>query len=230
MIRVLVVDDEPVTADAHAEYVARIDGFELAGIAHTGSDALRHITDSVRPGGTPITLVLLDMHLPDRNGLDVCRSIRAVRLPIDVIAITAERDLPLVREALSVGVVQYLIKPFGFPAFAEKLASFAAYHARLASQGPPTTQAEVDSALSALRRSGSTALPKGIAPDTLAAITARLSLEHRAFSATELSEQNGLSRVTARRYLEHLADIGHVRRSSRHGGAGRPEIEYRWIR
>jgi len=126
--------------------------------------------------------------------------------------------------------VQYLIKPFGFPAFAEKLASFAAYHARLASQGPPTTQAEVDSALSALRRSGSTSLPKGLAPDTLSAITARLSLEHRAYSAMELGEQNGLSRVTARRYLEHLAGIGQVLRSSRHGGAGRPEIEYRWIR
>lgn len=230
MIRVLVVDDEPVTADAHAEYVARMDGFELAGIARTGADALRHITGSVQQGGAPIDLVLLDLHLPDRNGLDVCRSIRAARLPIDVIAVTAERDLPLVREALSVGVVQYLIKPFGFPAFAEKLTTFAAYHRRLAIEGPPTTQAEVDSALAALRRSGRTELPKGLAPDTLAAITARLSLECVAFSATELGEQNGLSRVTARRYLEHLADIGHVRRSSRHGGAGRPEIEYRWIR
>jgi len=230
VIRVLVVDDEKVTAAAHAVYVGRLDGFEVAGTAHTGAEAIRLISQSVRAGGTPIDLVLLDMHLPDLDGLDVCRSIRAARLPIDIIAITAERDLPLVREAIAVGVVQYLIKPFGFPAFAEKLGNFADYHGRLADPGAPTTQADVDTALASLRRPGASVLPKGLAADTLTSITALMSLEDRAFSATELSSECGLSRVTARRYLEHLTDIGQATRASRHGGAGRPEIEYRWAR
>ena len=49
-----------------------------------------------------------------------------------------------------------------------------------------------------------------------------------ALSAAEVGERLGISRVTARRYLEHLERIRRVRRSARHGGRGRPEQEYRW--
>jgi response regulator of citrate/malate metabolism len=47
-------------------------------------------------------------------------------------------------------------------------------------------------------------------------------------SATEVATALGASRVTARRYLEHLADAGQVDRRPRYGGSGRPEVEYRW--
>lgn len=227
MIRVLVVEDEPTTADAHAAYVGRLTGFGLAGIAHTGSEALRLISTSTRPGTAGIDLVLLDMNLPDMAGLDVCRSIHAARLPIDVIAITAVRDLPLVRQAVAAGIVHYLIKPFGYRAFAEKLESFAAYHHSLEDPGTPTTQARVDAALAALRPTHPTHLPKGLAPATLHGVITLLASTDRAWSASELSDARGLSRVTARRYLEHLTEIGQAERHSRYGGSGRPEIEYR---
>ncbi|MBC7723331.1 MAG: response regulator [Burkholderiaceae bacterium] len=230
MIRVLVVEDDPTTAQAHAQYLGRLPGFALAGIATTGSAALRLISESTREGADGIDLVLLDMHLPDMDGLEVCRSIRSARLTIDVIAITAVRDLPVVREAISVGIVQYLIKPFGYPAFVEKLESFASYHGRLTDPATPTTQAAVDSALASLRSTAPGQLPKGLAADTLGAVTALLARADVAWSATELSDHLGLSRVTARRYLEHLAGIGQAARESRHGGSGRPEIEYRWRR
>ena len=109
-IRVLVVDDEPITADAHAEYVRRTPGFEVAGVAADGREAMRLLRDSstVAPGHPAVStvdLILLDMNLPDIHGLDLCRRIRAAGLEVDVIAITAVRDVAVVRASVTLGIV-----------------------------------------------------------------------------------------------------------------------------
>lgn len=51
---------------------------------------------------------------------------------------------------------------------------------------------------------------------------------HGPISASEAGDALGMSRVAARRYLEHLADEGRVERTPRYGTRGRPETEYRW--
>lgn len=107
---VLIVEDEPLIAEAHAEYVRRVPGFAVAGVVHGGGDALRFVRDH------PVDLLLLDFNLPDMHGLEVCRRLRAGRAPCDVIAVTSNRDLAAVRSAVSLGVVQYLLKPFTFSA------------------------------------------------------------------------------------------------------------------
>lgn len=56
---------------------------------------------------------------------------------------------------------------------------------------------------------------------------AALSGEPAGLSAAEVAARCGMSRVTARRYLEHLAEAGAVRREPRYGGPGRPEMSYR---
>lgn len=113
-IRVLVVEDEPIAAAAHAAYVGRLEGFTLAGSAPDGQSALRLMTDFAA-AGTPVELVLLDMNLPDLHGLDIARRMRAAGLFADIIAITAVRELTIVRSAVATGVVQYLIKPSPLP-------------------------------------------------------------------------------------------------------------------
>ena len=173
-------------------------------------------------------LVLLDMNLPDLHGLDVGRRLRAAGHAVDIIAITAVRELPVVRRAISVGVVQYLIKPFTFAAFAERLQHYRQYHEALNAAGGTASQSAVDAALSALRSPVAQPLPKGLSQDTLESIRQYLRTRGTAVSASELTEAVGVSRVTARRYLEHLADAGELTRSARYGTPGRPEKEYRW--
>ena len=226
-IRVLVVEDEPVTAEAHAAYVERVDGFRTAGVAHTGSEAIRMLRDA-RDGRTaPFDLILLDVNLPDTTGIELCRSLRAAGIEIDVIAVTAVRDAAVVRSAVSLGIVQYLIKPFGFAAFAEKLTAYRDYHARVGT-AVVTDQQEVDASFAALRTTSTADLPKGLTRETLDRVrTAVRAAPTGATSATELAAALDLSRVTARRYLEHLADTGVVERASRYGAPGRPEVEYR---
>lgn len=229
-IRVLVVEDDPIAAEAHALYVQRLDGFELAGSAATGSDALAILRGQREPAGGVVDLVLLDMNLPDLHGLDIIRRIRGSGSSVDIIAITAVRELGVVRSAISSGIVQYLIKPFTYSAFSEKLGNYRQFRENLHAQASSTTQSEVDNALAALRPASQGSLPKGLSEETLRAVVSFLSSAPEPVSAVEAASALELSRVTARRYLEHLADSGSARRMPRYGTRGRPELEYTWNR
>ncbi|HET6968875.1 MAG TPA: response regulator [Ornithinibacter sp.] len=221
-IRVLVVEDEPIAAEAHAAYVARVEGFVVSGVVHTARDALRHLDRE------PVGLVLLDMGLPDLPGLDVVRALRAHGHAADVIAVTSVRDLEMVRSAVSLGVVQYVLKPFVFPTLRDRLTSYAAYRAQVHGADEADTQAQVDSVFAQLRPGSAATVPKGMTEDLLGRVAVALREAGQPLSAAELGDRLGVSRVTARRYAEHLVDGGRAKRGNRYPGVGRPEVTYAW--
>ena len=146
MIRTLVVDDDYRVADLHCAYVERVSGFVVAGRAHTGAEALSSV-DQLRPD-----LVLLDIYLPDISGLEVLQQLREDdHPPVDVISITAAREVESLRAAMRGGVVHYLIKPFLFAIFEEKLLSYAAARDRMKRIGH-AEQTDVDRIFAALQR------------------------------------------------------------------------------
>ncbi|MBQ0884891.1 response regulator [Streptomyces sp. RM72] len=220
-IRVLVVEDDPVAADAHVMYVGRVPGFTAVGKAHTGAEARRMLDR------TPVDLLLLDLHLPDVHGLQLARSLRAAGHHTDVIAVTSARDLTMVREGVSLGVVQYVLKPFTFPTLRDRLVRYAEFRS---TAGEASGQDEVDRALATLRAPGPAALPKGLSGPTLERVTGALRGATEGLTAAGVAEAVGISRITARRYLEHLVDAGRAGRSPQYGQVGRPELVYRWVR
>lgn len=224
MIRTLVVDDDFRVADLHCAYVERVPGFALVGKAHTGTQALDEV-DRLRPD-----LLLLDLYLPDLPGIEVLRRLREEdHPPVDVIVITAARDVENLRAAMRGGVVHYLIKPFRLAALEEKLASYAGAHARLARMGE-ADQGEVDRIFGTLRlASRGPALPKGLSDGTLELVIRVLRSARSGLAAADVAEKAGLSRVTARRYLEHLCRLGSAELTMRYGGPGRPEHRYRLL-
>ena len=90
--------------------------------ARTGQEALDAVREH-RPD-----LVLLDIYLPDMTGLEVLRSLRAEADPVDVLVVSAARDLETVQEAFAGGAVQYLIKPFTAEAMRDRLTEFQRRH------------------------------------------------------------------------------------------------------
>jgi response regulator of citrate/malate metabolism len=226
-VRVLVVEDEARAAEAHATYVERVDGFDLAGVARSAGEAMRAL-DAARAAGTPVDLVLLDMNLPDGHGLGWLQQARAAGHLCDVIAVTAARDTDVVRRSVAQGVVLYLIKPFTFPSFRAKLEQYAGYREAIAASPDEVVQDEVDRLFGSLRTSGPAPLPKGMSAETLRDVTTALRASAEPLSATEVADVVGASRVTARRYLEHLAEGGLAERRPRYGRGGRPEVEYVW--
>ncbi|WP_174184546.1 response regulator [Nocardia barduliensis] len=229
MIRVLIVEDEPLIAEAHRAYVERIAGFTPVGVAHTGREAMRAAADAAAEG-TPIDLVLMDIGLPDASGLDVAAALTGLAPRPDVIAITSARDLAMVRTAVSHGVVLYLLKPFTFAAFRDKLDRYREFRTALPAGESAISQNDIDRALSALRTPDQrAATPKGVAPQTLDEISRTVrAAEAEGVTAADTATSIGVSRITAWRYLEKLADDGLVVRRSDYGRAGRPKTRYVW--
>jgi len=223
-IGVVVVEDEEVAAGAHAAFVQRVPGFHLVGVARSGVEAVRLLR---RHPDTE--LLLLDMNLPDTHGLELLQRLRLEGHLCDAIAVTSARDLDVVKRAVALGVVLYLLKPFTSAGLRAKLEQYAAYRDRLRGTGGGVVQDEVDQLIGMLRAPGTqAALPKGMSVETLRVVTDRLRDADGPQSALEVAEAVGTSRVTARRYLEHLADSGLAERRSRYGRGGRPEVEYLW--
>jgi response regulator of citrate/malate metabolism len=222
VISVLVVDDDFRVADLHAQFVQRVPGFTVVGVAHTGAAAL-DIAARHRPD-----LVLLDLYLPDEHGLSVLRRLREGDGPHpDVIVISAAQDVPSVRAAMQGGVVQYLVKPFAFRVFADRLSSYRELWEQSHRTGD-VGQRDVDRLFSLMRTPSSpTELPKGLSEPTMALVRKEFETPDAEFSAVEIAARIGVSRATAQRYLAVLVQDGKLELTLRYGTAGRPEHRYR---
>lgn len=228
MIHVLIVEDDPLIAEAHRTYLTKIDGFSVAGVAGTARDGMR-IAVEASTTDTPVDLVLLDLGLPDRSGIALAGALSGLRPAPDIIAITAERDLDMVRAAVAHGALAYLLKPFTFAAFRDRLERYRKYREALPSGTNAASQAEVDRALAVLRIASDKAMaPTGTSEITTEDIARALRDNPEGLTADAVAKLTGVSRVTAWRYLERLADDGIVSRSNEYKKVGRPTIRYRW--
>ncbi|MDR7161451.1 response regulator [Arthrobacter sp. BE255] len=217
MINVLIVDDDFMVAKVHAGFIQRTPGFAVVGVAHTGAQAVAE-TGRLMPD-----LVLLDIHLPDINGLDLMHQLREVAPELDVLVISAAREVDTVRKALRGGIVHYLIKPFSQSDLQERLEHYrSAYHGLDASKNV-AEQSDVNKVFGLDRTDRP--LPKGCSIETLKLVEAALKEADGDLSANEVAVQLGTSRVSARRYLEYLHDEGVLDVRLKYG-VGRPERRY----
>ncbi|MCJ1709494.1 response regulator [Microbacterium sp. VKM Ac-2923] len=218
MLRVLVVDDIPAVASLHGRFVSAHPACELVGTAGSGPDAVTAVAE-LRPDR-----VLLDVHLPGFSGLDALRSVRAdgTLTQPEVIAVTAARDVDTVRTARLMGVQHYLVKPFTAGELHTRIDDVLAERRASAAVAGSLDQQGVDAVLRPVTKRP---LPKGLSRPTLDLVRTALA-ELGSASAAEVADHLGLSRVSCRRYLEHLADDGGCARSLDYTTAGRPSTRY----
>lgn len=220
MIGVLIVDDDYMVARIHQGFVGRCEGFEVVGVAHDPRAALEAAA-RLQPD-----LVLLDVFLPGASGLDIIGDLREAAPDMDVIVVTAAREADTVKRAVRGGAVQYLMKPFTQADLRERLEHYRRTHRALGS-GVTPEQDDVDRLFASPPRQTQADLPKGLSPQTLQLVLTALSEAEGDLSAAETAEAVGISRVSARRYLEHLANAGRAEVRLRYGEVGRPERRYR---
>ncbi|MGG3469115.1 response regulator [Neobacillus pocheonensis] len=223
MINVMIVEDDPMVAEINKQYLSKINGFRLAATVNSVDEAIRFL------GKSDIQLILLDIFMPGKQGLELLSYLRKNDLEIDVIIISAASDLERIKRALRYGVVDYLIKPFEFERFNAALTSYLK-QTRFIVKQDSVSQQELDHLI--LHREEAVIaeeLPKGLTKDTLKQIwDAVQELKDGPFSTDEVANVVGISRVSARKYLNFLKDLGILEVKVIYGTVGRPVYQHEY--
>ncbi len=223
MIRTVIVEDDLMVAEINNQFVSKSPGIQVTATFHNGSDALKFLMEA------PVDLVLLDLYMPGYSGLELLRELRRQKNDVDVIMITAANDADHIKEALHLGIVDYLIKPFKYERFSEAINKYVLKH-KVMNSGLSFTQEDIDKLLknqSVSEKSKELELQKGLQKKTLDLILACLKEHKGAYLSSEaIASYANLSQVTARRYLNYLVDSDAIKSRIDYSTGGRPCMEY----
>lgn len=220
---ILIIEDDQKIAEIQQRFLERITNVSVIGIAHTLTDA-QDLIDVFQP-----QLILLDVYLPDGNGLERLQQWRSQHQKMDVILITAAKEIEAVRSAMHAGAFEYILKPLVFARLEEAISRYRDHLSTLEST-VLVDQENVDTIIgkSAKLEPGvesKARLPKGIDPITLKKIRVIIA-DGRPYTAEQLGQVIGASRTTARRYLEYLVSDNSLTAEVEYGTVGRPERRY----
>ncbi|GAB6168870.1 response regulator [Clostridium carnis] len=225
MIKVILVEDDPMVREINYKFLMKLQGFKVVSQADSISSAKEKIKNN------KADLVLLDVFLPDGKGLDLLKWIRENSINLDIILITADNSLITVDEAFKFGVVDYLVKPFTFNRFKEAFEIYKNRYSNL-KEVQTVNQKSIDEYI--LNNRGitrevkeETELAKGLNQNTYNQIWNYISnnLSDK-FTADELADGVGLARVTVRRYLEYMSKEERLKLTPEYGRIGRPVHYY----
>ncbi|WP_134702090.1 response regulator [Ammoniphilus sp. YIM 78166] len=222
MIKILIVEDDPMVAEINKHYLQKLAGFELTAVAHSFTEAmaLLEIHD--------IDLILLDIYMAGKTGLDLLAQIREKGIGVDVIVISAASDIPTVKKALRYGAVDYLIKPFEFDRFESALLTYKE-GLRVMDQQRAISQEDLDQlVLYKAPVLEPKELPKGLTKLTLRSLWEKIE-KGSLFTTEEIANQAGITRVSARKYLQFLVEEGLLNMELIYGTVGRPIYKYQVV-
>lgn len=213
----IVVEDDFRINQIHQRYVNSVGGFTVVGAAKTAGETLR-LLQECQPD-----LLLMDVYLPDQSGVELLSEIRARKHSCDVILVTAAKELDVVEAGFRQGIFDYLVKPFTLDALGVSLRKYAQYKFQLEGSGP-VDQAVIDSLkkIRATRLVERTGQESGIDDRTLERIVQTLSILNSACTAEEIAREAGVSRSTARTYLDYMVEKGLAQEWLSYGSVGRP--------
>lgn len=221
---VLIVEDDPMVSMINEQYVLKGADFTIAGTCRNGNEAIEflksHTTD----------LILLDVYMPVMDGIAVLKKIREMKIPSEVIMLTAANDTTTIENTMHFGVLDYLIKPFAYERFNVALEKFKIKH-NLLKGSQVLDQHSLDSLITANfqkeKKELNINLPKGIQRTTLNRIKIFFDQNQNWQSVDMISDALGISLVTARNYLNYLVSQKIVLEDINYSTGGRPSMLYK---
>ena len=219
MINVLVVEDDPMVAQLHEHYLSQIKGFQLCDVANNGDVALKLLSKK------SYDLLILDIFIPTMDGLQLLGKIREHGFDVDVIIVSAANDKDKIKQALRLGAVDYIIKPFEFERFNLALNNYLKrYH--IVSEQNIIEQSDLDQTIIRREEQVMVSLPKGLDKNTLSTVWNCIFEIEGMFTTEEVAGKVGISRVSIRKYLEFLKSLHLLKLDLHRGSVGRPVYKY----
>ncbi len=218
--KVLIVDDDPMVAMINEQYVCKNKQFKVVGSCRNGQDALTFLEKN------PADLVIMDVYMPDMDGLETLKNIRQKKIQTEVIMVTAANDVATLEDTMHLGVIDFLIKPFAYERFQIALEKFIS-NRNAFRESPVLNQSSVDSIITNAQKVSGKEYPKGIQEKTLGLIRDYFEKNSGWLSGEIIAENVGLSSVTIRRYMNFLVGSGEVEESINYETGGRPSMLYK---
>lgn len=225
--RVMIIEDDFRIANIHMEMIEENPLCEVIASSRTAKEALEELQQI---GEMLPDVILLDVYIPDVVGLELLTTLKEKYPYIAIIIASAANDMDTFRKARLIGVYDYLTKPIDKQRLQFTLQRFIDFMSYSANE---LSQREIDEMVIAPNKNDGpdladgSVLPKGI--DSLTLIEVKSFLEadkQRSITAQTLGESLGISRATARRYLEYLVVIEWLEASLHYGQVGRPQRIY----
>lgn len=219
MSKVLIVEDDPMVAQINKSYIESIGGFEVVNILKNGKEALDFLDEN------HIDLIILDVYMPRLDGISFLIEMHKRLITCDVVMVTSAKEIDTIQEAIELGVIDYLIKPFEYERLKKSLENYKSRKSLFKIKGT-ISQRDIDNVIIGINPSEET-LPKGLNKITRDRILLFMdSNKLEAISSIEIADGLGVSQVTVRRYMNYLEKIGFIRRESEYGSLGRPSYRY----
>lgn len=223
MIKVVIVEDDLMVASINTQFALKTLGIQVVATFHNGKDALSFLKE------TKVDLILLDLYMPGFNGLELLRELRKTNSDIDCIMITAANDTEHIKEAMQLGIVDYLLKPFQYERFSEAMDKYL-LKKKIMENGLECTQSDIDQLIQIARpskKSKEVELQKGLQRQTLEKIMNCLMQHPNEYLTCDfIASEVNLSQVTTRRYMNYLGESGQVEIRVNYSTGGRPCVEY----
>lgn len=218
MRNILIVEDDPMVALINKKYLEKIGDIQVFGPVMVEEDIVSILENE------NIDLILLDVYLPKKNGIDILKSLRDKKYLVDVIMITAANGIEELKRAFAYGVVDYLVKPFEFDRFQEAINKHIVKQ-KLFNRDGVLEQSEIDNIYSKIE--GDVELPKGLSTRTLEKIVDFLrENSNRVWTLREIAYELKISNVTIKKYMDYLERSNKVTVKATCGNVGRPELKY----
>lgn len=223
MYKVLIVEDDPMVAMINEQYIGKNKKFHVVKKCKDGKSALDYLKDH------EVDLLILDVYMPHMDGFATLRQIRNQHISVEAIMVTAANDREALEEALHLGIVDYLVKPFTYDRFQMALDKFIAQNNALKDMNI-LNQKNIDYIIESSRKKNEEIHPKGIQDKTLEKIIQHLKENKTKWmTGDEIAEKAGLTVVTVRRYMNYLSANGMVEDKMNYETGGRPCVIYQVV-
>lgn len=221
-LHVAIAETDPMLRSLYQRVVCLTDGFRFGGFADNGEALVSLLSQRL------VHIVLLDITLPEFEGLEGLQKIRPKFPRVDFIVLSSEKAPDAVRGALCVGAFDYLIKPFEWERLVDALNVYRKYYFGLTNRSGPWEQRELDKLMGYRGRIAvsRTSVPKGYQGKMLVQVRSLLQESGCTLSAADVGRMLGISRSTARRYLELLVERGETEVDLEMSAVGRPLKRY----
>ncbi|AXH51590.1 response regulator [Clostridium perfringens] len=216
--KILIVEDDPMVALINKRFLENMGFKNILGPVQTEEEIIK-VLDKEN-----IDLILLDVYLPKKNGIDILKSLRYKKYLTDVIMITAANSVEEVKRAFAYGVTDYLVKPFEFERFEEAINKYKQKN-NLLNKREALSQQDIDVISKSLEEK--IELPKGLNQKTLDRIMEFLKENQgKVWTLREIAYELKISNVTIKKYMDYLEDVKKVNVTLTSGNVGRPEYKY----